>query len=270
VQGSLSCVGPLARRVTDVGLLFAAIRERAESKLDIEGGTAGLRIGVPANLEAADEEVRGLFETVCTSLAAEGAIVQRVGALNFEAGRAAMWIITGVEYAEALRPYVRHRADDLHPLTRALLERAEYIPGTEYVRAQRSRVALCREMADIMRDVDVLLTPTVPTAAYPKPAPIDHPSEAADHPVNMSTMFTALFNVTGQPAVTVPCGLTADGLPVGAQFVARPYAEQSALRVARAYERVSPWAYRTAPLSVSALRGSTGAPTLGSRGKAGE
>jgi Asp-tRNA(Asn)/Glu-tRNA(Gln) amidotransferase A subunit family amidase len=172
-----------------------------------------------------------------------------------------MWIITGVEYAEALRPIVRGRAEELHPLTRALLQRAEYIPGTEYVHAQRVRVALCHEVAKVMGDVDVLALPTVPNAAYPNPTAIEAPSDAADHPVNMSTMFTALFNITGQPAVTVPSGLTPDGLPAALQIVGRPYDEPNVLRVASAYERVSPFAHRHAPVSVSALSGGAHAPS---------
>jgi aspartyl-tRNA(Asn)/glutamyl-tRNA(Gln) amidotransferase subunit A len=264
VQGSLSCVGPIARNVGDVSLVFGAIAEKLEAPLDIDAGARGLRIGVPSNLDDSDSAVRGLFETACARLAEEGAIVEHVGPLNFEAARAAMWIITGVEYAEALRPYLRHRPQDMHPLTRTLLERAEFIPATEYVHAQRSRVALCREMAQTMQNVDVLLLPTVPTAAYPSPAEIESAAEAADHPVNMSTIYTALFNVTGQPAATLPCGLTASGLPIGLQVVGRPYAENSVLRAARAYERVSPFAGRHAPLSVSTINavrnGSTAEP----------
>ena len=196
-------------------------------------GSESRRISTPQIQTSAD-----CSRPACASLESEGAIAVPVGPLNFEAARAAMWVITGVEYAEALRPYLHGRPSDFHPLTRALLERAEYIPATEYVHAQRARVALSHEVADVMRDVDVLVLPTVPSAAYAKPTAIEAPSEAADHPVNMSTMFTALFNVTGQPGVTVPCGLTAERLPVGLQIVGRPYAEQDVLRVARAYERV--------------------------------
>jgi aspartyl-tRNA(Asn)/glutamyl-tRNA(Gln) amidotransferase subunit A len=188
-------------------------------------------------------------------LAAKGATLTQTAPLNFAAARAAMWVITGVEYAEALRPFLRARPGDFHPLTRTLLERAEYIPATEYVHAQRVRVALCREMAGIMNDIDVLVLPTVPTAAYPKPAEIGSPDEAADHPVNLSTLFTALFNVTGQPAVTVPCGLTDDALPVGLQVVARPHAEETALRVALAYESANPSSSTRPPLSISSLGG---------------
>jgi aspartyl-tRNA(Asn)/glutamyl-tRNA(Gln) amidotransferase subunit A len=255
-QGSLSCVGPIARNVEDVRLLFRAIRVR-KPPADEAGkpGLAGVRIGIPSNLDASSAEVARCFDAACSSLAAEGAILSQTAPLNFAAARAAMWVITGVEYAEALRPLLRSRPGDFHPLTRTLLERAEYIPATEYVHAQRVRVALCREMTGIMKQVDVLLLPTVPTAAYPKPAEIGSPDEAADHPVNLSTLYTALFNVTGQPAVTVPCGLTDAALPVGLQVVARPHAEETALRVALAYESANLSASTAPPLSVSSLGG---------------
>lgn len=261
VHGSLSCVGPIARRVADVDLIYSAISDVAHRPLGSDNGLAGVRFGVPANLDAADSDVRELFAAACADLESQGAIAVEVGALNFEAARAAMWIITGVEYAEALRPYLHGRPSEFHPLTRALLERAEYIPATEYVHAQRVRVALCQEVASIMRDVDVLVLPTVPSAAYARPTEIEAPTEAADHPVNMSTMFTALFNVTGQPAVTVPCGLSPEGLPVALQIVGRPYAEQDVLRVARAYERVSAFAHRQAPVSVSAVSRGANSPS---------
>ncbi|HWB22454.1 MAG TPA: amidase family protein, partial [Gaiellaceae bacterium] len=112
--------------------------------------------------------------------------------------------------------------------------------------------------ARTMQNVDVLLLPTVPTAAYPSPAEIASAAEAADHPVNMSTLYTALFNVTGQPAVTLPCGLTEDDRPVALQVVGRPHAEATVLRAARAYERVSPFAGRHAPLSISVVSGGAG------------
>jgi aspartyl-tRNA(Asn)/glutamyl-tRNA(Gln) amidotransferase subunit A len=254
-QGSLSCVGPIARTVEDVRLLFRAIRERPPAGDAGGPGVAGIRIGIPSNLEAASAEVARCFDAACSSLAAEGAILTHTAPLDFAAARAAMWVITGVEYAEALRPLLRAHPSAFHPLTRTLLERAEYIPATEYVHAQRLRVALCREMAGVMNDIDVLVLPTVPTAAYPKPAEIGSPDEAADHPVNLSTLFTALFNVTGQPAVTVPCGLTDDALPVGLQIVARPHAEETALRVALTYESANPSSSMRPPLSISSLGG---------------
>ena len=265
VHGSLSCVGPIARTVADVDLLYAAISEVEHRQLGPDAWLDGIRFGVPANLDAADSDVRGLFAAACARLEAEGAVAVEVGALNFEAARAAMWVITGVEYAEALRPYLRERPGDFHPLTRTLLERAEYIPATEYVHAQRVRVALSHEVAEVMRDVDVLVLPTVPSAAYANPTAIEAPSEAANHPVNMSTMFTALFNVTGQPAVTVPCGLTPERLPVGLQVVGRPYAEQDVLRVASAYERVSAFAHGHAPVSVSVSALGSGADSPNAR-----
>jgi aspartyl-tRNA(Asn)/glutamyl-tRNA(Gln) amidotransferase subunit A len=143
------------------------------------------------------------------------------------------------------------------------LERAEYIPATEYVHAQRARSAFCKEMAMIMSDVDVMVLPTVPTGAYERPAAIDSPTQAADHPVNLSTLFTALFNVTGQPAVTVPCGFTNEGLPLGLQSVARPSEEEMALRVAQAYEDATSWHLEHAPLSIHSLEvGLTSPPAV--------
>jgi aspartyl-tRNA(Asn)/glutamyl-tRNA(Gln) amidotransferase subunit A len=263
LQGSLSCIGPIARRVEDVTLLFRALRERSRPDDAEQHGLQGLVIGVPPNLGALDPDVASCFERACRVLTDGGASLRPTSPLRFAEGRSAMWVITGVEYAEALRPILRGRADQLHPLTRALLERAEYIPATEYVHAQRARSAICKEMAMIMSDIDVLVLPTVPTGAYERPAAIESPDQAADHPVNLSTLFTALFNVTGQPAVTVPCGFTHEGLPLGLQVVARPYAEEMALRVAQAYEDATSWHQEHPPLSMHSLEvGLTSPPAV--------
>jgi aspartyl-tRNA(Asn)/glutamyl-tRNA(Gln) amidotransferase subunit A len=251
-HGSLSCVGPICRNVRDAALVFEVIREVTGPPLEIDSGIRGTRVGVPSDIGVCDPEVRALFETACEVIADQGAIVRRIEPPEFPAGRSAMWIITGVEYAEALRPVLRGRPEDLHPLTRALLERAEFIPATEYVHAQRVRSALARAMARTMAKLDVLLVPTVPSPAYIRPTDFEDPGEIGDHPVNMSTYFTALFNTTGQPAVTVPCGVTAAGLPVGLQIAGRPYDEALILRVAQSYEFAS-GGIGSPPLSISAV-----------------
>jgi aspartyl-tRNA(Asn)/glutamyl-tRNA(Gln) amidotransferase subunit A len=96
-------------------------------------------------------------------------------------------------------------------------------------------------MRQLMRDHDLFLTPTLPVTAFP--AGDDHPAEVAGNPVGLLdwTPFTYPFNLTGQPAATVPCGLASNGLPVGLQIVGRVGADALVLQAAAAFEEAHPW-----------------------------
>jgi aspartyl-tRNA(Asn)/glutamyl-tRNA(Gln) amidotransferase subunit A len=247
-QGSLSCVGPIARTVTDVGLVLTVLVDQADNdqyRSSLHEGINGSRLGVPDALnEAVDPEVRAAFEQACAVLEEQGATLRDVTLPSFTLARAAMWIISGVEYAEALRPHLRRSAQQMHAFTRMLLERAEYLPATEYVHAQRVRSRLRAEMETTMKDLDAILLPTTPTAAYERSDAASAAPGGKEHPLSLSTLFTAIFNVTGQPALTVPCGFTDGGLPIGLQIVGRPYCESLILRIGHTYESCTEWRLR--------------------------
>jgi aspartyl-tRNA(Asn)/glutamyl-tRNA(Gln) amidotransferase subunit A len=106
---------------------------------------------------------------------------------------------------------------------------------------RRIRRAAEERYAAIFAGVDLMVLPTVPA-----PAPLlsedASPWERPDEPfVEVPSRYTRLFNFIGYPAITVPCGLTSQGLPVGLQIAGRPFDESAVLRVARAYERATPW-----------------------------
>ena len=109
-----------------------------------------------------------------------------------------------------------------------------------YIEAMRSRERIARSFLDVFRRVDLLVTPTVPVAA---PAREHDPTLGkADTGRTASLIrFTGPFNLTGFPAVTVPCGFTEGGLPVGLQFVGPAGADHDLLHAVRAYEQATPW-----------------------------
>jgi aspartyl-tRNA(Asn)/glutamyl-tRNA(Gln) amidotransferase subunit A len=136
-----------------------------------------------------------------------------------------------------------HQVRDLLDRGRAaLVDRGRSITTADYIKAQDARAGYELGWDSFMAHYDVLLTPTVPTTAFP--AGLDHPGEVAGRPVEYLswTAFTYPFNATGQPAATVPCGLV-DGLPVGLQIVGRRGDDPLVLRLARAFERLAPWSY---------------------------
>ena len=114
----------------------------------------------------------------------------------------------------------------------------------DFLAAARERMAVASAMSLFHQDYDLLLTPTLPLTAFD--AGRDHPPEGEGDGGGGQwvdwTPFTYPFNLTGQPAASVPCGLASDGLPVGLQIVGPRYADALVLRAAHAYEQVAPFA----------------------------
>jgi aspartyl-tRNA(Asn)/glutamyl-tRNA(Gln) amidotransferase subunit A len=123
----------------------------------------------------------------------------------------------------------------------ALLEGA-LISGTDYVNALRMRGLICERMRDLMASVDLLALPTTAHPAW------DFAVEARV-PGWLRSSFTRLFNLTGQPAISVPCGLSTAGLPIGLQLAGRPFADDAVLAAAHAYEEAAGWSARRPPLA---------------------
>jgi Asp-tRNA(Asn)/Glu-tRNA(Gln) amidotransferase A subunit family amidase len=115
------------------------------------------------------------------------------------------------------------------------------VPAAAYLKAQRLRAVVMRDLERTLRDVDVLVTPTSP---IPAPKLESEPGEiGAPLGALRSTLrrLTQPFNVTGSPAVTLPCGFSHGGLPIGLQLVGRSFDEARLLNLAYAYEQSTPW-----------------------------
>ena len=131
---------------------------------------------------------------------------------------------------------LEHRADAYTPNVRLRLEMGRYILAEDYVRALRGREVLRTEADAALADVDALLLPSLAIPA-PKIGAETVRIGDTDEPVrNVMLRLTQLFNVTGHPAITIPCGTTSEGLPAGAQMVGRSGGDASLLSVARALE----------------------------------
>jgi aspartyl-tRNA(Asn)/glutamyl-tRNA(Gln) amidotransferase subunit A len=116
-----------------------------------------------------------------------------------------------------------------------------------YLKAQQVRTLIRRDYEAAFAGVDVIAMPTSPTGAFPLGERIEDPVQ-----MYLSDVFTVSANLAGLPAVTVPCGFTADHLPVGLQFTGRAMEDATVLRVADAFERVTSWSNErpsTAPSS---------------------
>jgi Asp-tRNA(Asn)/Glu-tRNA(Gln) amidotransferase A subunit family amidase len=258
----LDHVGPMARRVRDVALLLTAMagpdpydraaahEPAADFSATLDGGVKGLRIALPAPgfLELA-------LPPVAEAVRNAGGVLEAAGAQRVEielpqelqlVGPAAIAIFLsegGAVHRRTLAAHPRAYCKE----TRAFLSLHERVTAGHYLQAQRLRALLADAMARVFRDVDLLLTPTLAMTAPPIGA---RQVEGVGGPVDVRaamTLFTRPFNLTGLPALSMPCGFH-DGLPIGLQLVGRPFEEATVLRAAQAYESATEWHLRRPPL----------------------
>ena len=150
-------------------------------------------------------------------------------------------IISGLEVASHYGEAAKGRADDITPVSRASFAEIENLTPDQLLTAIRRRDEMLAAVAAIFDEVDLLLTPTTATTAFTAVGP--PPREIGGQPVSGmgSVPFTAPFNLSGQPAVSIPAGLSSEGLPVGLQVVARRHGEELVLGAGIVAETNRPW-----------------------------
>jgi aspartyl-tRNA(Asn)/glutamyl-tRNA(Gln) amidotransferase subunit A len=244
---SLDHPGPLARTVRDVAIATAAIagfdprdpisaeRPVPDFLAGIDRGARGLRVGVPTDhvWDQCDPAIAGSVRGAIDALARAGAEIVEIRWPRAAEYAAASSAVLGVEaraYHEGSFP---GRSADYGPLIRARLAAQGDVDAETYARSMRLLLEARAGAADRdLEGVDVLAMPTVPSRAWTieEAKNIPRPSEW--------TRITRIFDLTGQPAISVPCGIDPDGIPIGLQFASRMWDEAAALRAARAYELV--------------------------------
>ena len=232
---TLDHVGPLALTVGDAAAVYRALagggrapaaeddaaEEEAEEDDAVDGdGQAGaIRIGLPRRyfLDRLDAAVRAAFEAAVGRLQAAGAQVAPV-AIPHAAEIAGAYRRTQLrEAADAHAATLRTRAGEYSPAVRRRLEQGLSVEPAEYERAQQMRALLRGEVDAALTNRQALILPTLPI-----PAPrLDAADAQADGVRALMLRLTQLFNLTGHPAVSIPCGATPDGLPCAVQLVGR-------------------------------------------------
>ncbi len=269
---SLDQVGPLATDVRSAARLLSVIgghdRRDATSAReplpDLEGECGqpvlGLRLGVPEEYfgEGLDPEVRAAVDSAIASLEAQGCRVVPVSLPHTRHAVASYYVLAtaeassnlsrfdGVRYglrvqASSLRAMIGETRDagfGVEVKRRILLGTFVLSAGyyeAYYRKAQKVRSLIRRDFDEAFRSVDAIVSPTTPTAAFALGEKISDPLA-----MYLSDVYTLPASLAGLPAVSVPCGLTRSGLPIGLQIVTRPWAEATALRLASAWEEASP------------------------------
>jgi aspartyl-tRNA(Asn)/glutamyl-tRNA(Gln) amidotransferase subunit A len=237
---SLDHVGPLTRSVADARLLYRTMQGQDFGETSWAGRSRRLRLGLPRAyfLERLDPEVRLRFEEALRELDRCGAAIDEV-AVPQAASVAPVYLHIVLAEASAYHAAtLSSRPSDYQPGIRLRLEMGRVVLGEDYVRAARAREVLRAEVDAALDGRDALVLPTL---AIPAP-PIGASKLDAGHgpePIrNLTLRLTQLFNLTGHPAISLPCGSTSTGLPCGLQLVAGRHRDEELLGVAATCEAI--------------------------------
>ncbi len=254
--------GPMVRTVEDAALTMNVIAgydpadaatapgETPDYTASLDGSLAGLRIGVPREYFDAplNPEVAQAVRQAIALLEEMGGIVSEVSLPLFGYSQAISGAILMAEAAAIHREMLAREGHKLDAAVRSRLEAGLFVTAADYVKAQQARSRFNQELARLFREVDLLAGPTEPVTAPPILA---QQVAAGDRTVGTTaalTQYTRPYNISGTPAVSVPCGFSEDGLPVGLQLAGRPFDEATVLRAAYAYEQATDWRRRRPPL----------------------
>lgn len=219
---SLDHIGPLAASVADAALGYAIMAGQPARTADA-APLSGVRVGVPRRhfFEPLAPDVRRSVDAALEAMRTDGARIVDVDVAGIEHAAALQFATLCSEATDALWRHLLDHPDTLGADVRVRLEIGQFIPATWYVRAQRGRAGLAAAFDDAMRDVDVLVTPTLRIATPPsgtREVTIDG-RRMPLHPA--MTGLTLPFNLTGMPALSMPCADGDGGLPVGLQIAGR-------------------------------------------------
>jgi len=259
---SLDHAGPMTKNVEDSALMLAAIagmdvKDSASSDLPVPdyaralGGTVkGLRIGVPREyfFEEVDDEIEEHVRKAISALEGLGMVAEEVSMPYVKYARTLLWAIIGAEANSYHEPFLKTRIEDYGRDVRATLEVNQFVLASHYVKAQRIRRLLNEQVFGALKKVDVIACP-MSQVSPPKigQRTLMLGKREVSIPAGIGRL-AAPFNMPGVPAMSVPCGFTSSGLPIGFQLVGRPFDEETVLKVAWAYEANTDWHQRKPPV----------------------
>lgn len=261
---SVDHAGPLARTAEDAAFVLQAIAgydpndETSDRKpvpdyaKSLTGSVRGLRLGIPQNyfFEHIDSEIEWAVHAAVKILEGAGAkgVPVTLPHLEHSPGMAAQ--ITLVEATSYHEPFMKKHIDDYGEEPRTKLEAGMYFLATDYVKSQRARTLLRQSFDQAFRNADVILAPTLPAFPPAIEEVFVKSGDLREHVVDAFTRLNIPCNLTGLPAMSVPCGFGANGLPIGLQIIGRAFDESTVLRVGHAYQSLTDW-HRKTPTGIA-------------------
>ena len=252
---SLDHVGPMTRSTADAGIVLQAIAGAdpndptslpdsvPDMLAEIDQGISGLRLGFDARYasDGVDPDLARAVQESVTLLGELGAEIVEVQMPALEAYLAAWPVLCTAEAALAHEATYPSRRHDYGPWFMGWLDQGARVTGVDYARANNLRAACNGRVRDTFSGIDALVCPSMPSPAFPVAdmAPFDPlPEDGLD----MSLLrFTAPFDFNGAPTLSVPCGLSGDGLPLSLQFVGKHLQEPLLCRIGHTYEQATEW-----------------------------
>ncbi|MEJ2695069.1 MAG: Asp-tRNA(Asn)/Glu-tRNA(Gln) amidotransferase subunit GatA [Candidatus Sulfobium sp.] len=270
---SLDQIGPIAKNVKDCALLLNVIAGRdpfdsTSAPVDVPDFTAaigkeiqGLRVGVPKEyfIEGMDPEVEEAVRAAIRKFESLGAVPIEVSLPHTDYAVATYYVLAtseassnlarydGVKYGrraegrDLMEMYMKSRAEGFGAEVKRRIMLGTYTLSSGYYdayykKAQQVRTLIKNDFDEVFRDADVVLTPTSPTPAFKL-------GERSEDPLRMylADIFTISANLAGVPGISVPCGFTADNLPIGLQLIGKHFDEATLLKAAHAYEQATEW-----------------------------
>ena len=247
---SLDHVGPMTRTVHDTAIVLQAIAGHdpedestatarpPDYAATLEDGVRGLRLGLLRRyyVDRPDlhDDVRTAAAAAFDELTRQGAEIVDVDAPTLDLAPS-IWGPFLAEMYEYHARTVRERPQDYRDATRTRLYMGALVTAEDYIRAQRLRARLAREVTELLREVDALVFPG-------QAEPAQRFEDVMAGPlISPTSRYTQPWNLLGLPAINVPSGFSQENLPVSIQIVGRPFDEPTVLRIARAYERATDW-----------------------------
>ena len=251
---SQDAVGPISRTVEDAAITLGAIaghdpKDRhswdapvPDYRSVLDGNIGGIRVGLvveQTNIELVQPEVRDAVVKATGVLAELGATVEEVSIPLAAHATVIHTVMVAVEPASVHRDRIKNRLRDLGHSNRIGLLMGSLLPAQYYYKAQKLRAMLRRQVLEALERYDVLVQPTTgntaPMIESPPVTPNAHPAS------RMPYLLTRIFNLASAPAISVPCGISSEGMPIGLQIGGRPGDDETVLKVAHAYEQSTPW-----------------------------
>jgi len=259
---SMDHPGPMTRTVEDAAMAMNAIagydpKDVASAKVEVPdytesltGDVRGLRIGVPKEFFEAplDPQIAQAVRDAIALLESMGAQVREVDFPLFNDSQAISTAMLMAEASAYHKDLLAKDGDKLYPPVRLRLEAGLFITAADYLRAQQGRAIFNQQARDLLKEVDLLAGPTEPVTA---PLLLADHVQAGEHSIGTTsalTQYTRPYNITGFPAISIPCGFSDSGMPMALQLCGRPFDEPTVLRAAHAYQQATEWHKRRPPL----------------------
>ncbi len=250
---SLDHAGPMTRTAEDAALMLNVMagfdgrdeasvnRDVPDFTLGLEAGVRGLRLGIPRTYfnEGLQPGVELAWREAIEVLLRLGAVPVEVDFPEMSRAVSMGTTLLGPESTAFHSDWFKERPQDYSPAMAARFAANSQVTAVDYIKAQRARALIRADMQAALARADVILSPTMPIAATPIGAPQDQ----------RMVQFTYPYNLSGFPALSVPCGFDRDGLPVGLQIGAAAWQEDVALRVGHAYQAATDWHKLRPPLA---------------------